>query len=165
MYIETIETEVEVEESEEMGSFNHAYVQIRLGILLDRLGKYTPVGELSLDVSSIDLSKFDLRIKEEIKPDLCLYPKRGIIRPSDILRMKEMPLLAIEVLSPRQGIYDIIEKFKVYFALGIPSCWLVEPILSTVTVYSAMDNYHTFSSGEIVDERLGIRLPIQEIFT
>ncbi len=79
--------------------------------------------------------------------------------------MKEMPLLVIEILSPRQGVYDIVEKFKVYFALGIQSCWLVEPILSTVTIYSAMDNYHTFSSGEVVDGTLGIRLPLQEIFT
>jgi Uma2 family endonuclease len=162
MYSESIEAETEG--YEDMGSFNHGYVQIRLGVLLDRLGKYTPIGELSLDVSGIDLSKYGLSAKEEIKPDISLYPKRGLFRPSDILRMKEMPLLVIEILSPRQGVYDIVEKFKVYFDLGIKSCWLVEPIINTVTVYSAIDNYRTYSSGEVLDDKLEIRLSLAEIF-
>lgn len=102
----------EVEEFADGGSFNHGYLLIRLGILLDRLDAYTAVGDVSLDVSSVDLSKFDLKTREEIKPDVCLYPKRGLLQPKDILKMKEMPLLAVEILSPKQGLYDIVEKFR-----------------------------------------------------
>ena len=65
MYIETVEAEVE--ESEETGSYNHGYVQVRLAILLDQIGKYTPISKLSLDLSMIDMSQFDLKTKEEIK--------------------------------------------------------------------------------------------------
>lgn len=169
MYIATLEPadtlNTETEEFEETGSYNHGFVQVRLAILLDQVGNYTPISELTLDVSEIELSKFDLKVREEIKPDICLYPKRGIYRPTDILRMKEMPLLAVEILSPRQGVYDIVEKFKVYFELGVKSCWLVEPILGTVTVYATIDKYRTFSEGEVTDETLGIRLALEQIFS
>ena len=164
MYIEAIDDEIESEEDVGMGSFNHGYIQMRLGILLDRYSGYTPVSKLSLDISNVDLSRFDLRTKEEVKPDIALYSKRGLSRPMDILRMKEMPVLAIEILSPKQGTYDILEKFRLYFELGIRACWLVEPALDTVTVYQSMERYRTFSGGEIFDESTGIRLPIEDIF-
>ncbi|MEZ4737110.1 MAG: Uma2 family endonuclease [Caldilineaceae bacterium] len=82
----------------------------------------------------------------------------------DILRMSEMPLLAIEVLSPKQGGYDILEKFKLYFTLGVQSCWLVIPNTRTVVVYSTPDSFATFGTGEVIDESLGIQIPVEEIF-
>jgi len=157
-------TEYETEESYDRGSFNHGYLQARLVVLLGNIGNYTPVTELSLDISNLDLSKFDIKVKEEIRPDICLYPKRKIDLTHDILKMSEMPLLAIEILSPKQGIYDILEKFKIYFTLGIKSCWLVIPATATVTIYSP-DDFKSFNSGEVVDETLNIHLPIAEIFS
>lgn len=147
-----------------MGSYNHSIIQVNLAFLLKQLGKYSVGTELSLDLSGIDLSKFDIHAKEEIKPDVCIYPKRGLSRPDDILKMSEMPLLAVEVVSPKQSIYDIVQKFKVYFELGIKSCWLVEPSLEVVTVYSAIDKHKNFVSGDVVDETLEIRLPWSEFF-
>jgi Uma2 family endonuclease len=159
-----IDEEIE-EEIEDRGSFNHGYIQMRLGSLFERMGTYTPISELNLDVSSIDLSKFDLRTKEEIKPDISVYPKRSLSRPKDILKMHEMPLLAVEIVSPKQGTYDLIEKFRVYFELGIQSCWLIEPAINTVTVYNSMDDWETYTRGEVVDPKLGIHLAISEIFS
>jgi Uma2 family endonuclease len=78
--------------------------------------------------------------------------------------MKEMPLLAIEIVSPKQGMYEIAEKVRLYFELGVQSCWVVEPILQTVTVYASVDQWETFARGDVVDEKLGIRLSIGEIF-
>jgi Uma2 family endonuclease len=125
--IDLLATEsVENEESFDMGSWNHALVQSRLNRLLPD-DKFTLVTKLSLDISAIDLSQFNLKVRGELKPDICLYPptRRGLSRLTDILKMSEMPLLAIEILFPTQGMYEIKEKFKVYFALGIKSCWLV----------------------------------------
>lgn len=158
------EAEAEIEEYADMGSFNHGYLQVRLGGLFDRMKEFTAVGELSLDVSGVDLSQFDLRSKEEIKPDLSLYPKRGLSHPKDILRMKEMPLLAVEIVSPKQGMYEIAEKVRLYFALGIQSCWVVEPIIQAITVYAAIEQWETFTRDDVIDEKLGIQLPIDEIF-
>ena len=95
------------------------------------------------------------------------YP-RGLRKPVDILRMTDMPVLAIEILSPKQGIYDIKQKFQAYFALGIPSCWLVQPEIEAVTVYSAIDQFKLFDRShgdtEIVDTVLGIHLSLEKIF-
>src|SRR5690349_19738446 len=96
----TIEENDELEESSDMGSFNHSTVQVNLGFLLKRLGKYTVSADLSLDVSQADLTQFKLSLREEIKPDLCVYPKRKLDPMNDILKMTEMPLLAIEIVSP-----------------------------------------------------------------
>lgn len=154
--------DVETQEAGEQGSHNHALVQTNLGFLLKRLGRYSVFTELSLDSSGLDLKQFNVR--DEVKPDLCLYPKRSLSRPFDILKMAEMPLLAIEILSPRQGVQDILEKFAAYFALGIKSCWLVDPITAIVAVYSALDQHKIYSDGEVIDEVIGIRLPFSEIF-
>lgn len=158
------EFEEETEELVDMGSFNHGYIQMRLGSLIEQTGQYTPVSELTLDVSGLDVSQFDLRSKEEIKPDICVYPRRGLSRPQDILKMNDMPLLAIEIVSPRQGLYDLINKFRVYFALDIQSCWLVEPTINAVSVYSSIEQWETYTRGEVIDEKLNLRIPISRIF-
>jgi Uma2 family endonuclease len=72
--------------------------------------------------------------------------------------------LAIEILSPKQGSYDILEKFKIYFASGIKSCWLVEPSIETIAVYSALEQRINFVSDQVIDETLGIQLPMTAIF-
>lgn len=152
------------EESVDVGSFKHSSAQANLAFLLKRIGKYKVLTDLSLDISKADISQFDINTKEEIKPDVCIYLKRERNLQNDILRMSEMPLLAIEVLSPKQGIYDILEKFKLYFSLGVQSCWLVTPSTRTVFVYSAPDRFVTFGMGEVIDESLGIQIPVEEIF-
>jgi Uma2 family endonuclease len=129
---------------------------------LKRLGKYSVLTELSLDTSQLVTHQF--KVKDEIKPDVCAYLKRSLSRPFDILKMSEMPLLVIEILSPRQGAQEILEKFAAYFALGVLSCWLVDPTTAIVAVYAALDQHKTFSSGEVIDETLDIRLPLVEIF-
>lgn len=154
----------EVEEWADMGSFNHGYIQMRLGSLIEQTGQYTPVSELTLDVSGLDVSQFGLGSKEEIKPDICVYPRRGLSRPQDILKMNDMPLLAIEIVSPRQGLYDLIIKFRVYFALGIQSCWLVEPTINAVSVYTAIDQWETYTRDDVIDEKLNLRIPVNQIF-
>jgi Uma2 family endonuclease len=82
--------------------------------------------------------------------------------------MSDMPLLAIEILSPTQGMYEIKEKFKAYFALGVESCWLVAPEIEVITVYSSMQDFKLFNLRhgdiELVDEVIGIRLPLEKIF-
>lgn len=154
----------EVEELEEMGSYNHSKIQANLAYLFKRLGSYAVFTELSLALHQLDLSKFNLKTKDEIKPDVCIYPKRGLSRPDDILKMAEVPLLVAEILSPRQDAYEVIEKFKVYFALGIQSCWFIDPVLEAVAVYTTITERTTFSAGDIVDTALDIHMPLREVF-
>lgn len=153
----------EEQEFDDMGSFNHSTVQANLAYLLKRIGKYTVSVELSLDSSSLDKSIFD--VTEELIPDLCVYPKRQLVKSNDILRMKEMPDIAIEVLSFRQFPSTLIKKFEAYFALGIQSCWLVDPLTQSIHVYTAIDQWRTFGiDDELVDDRFQIQFPVAEAF-
>ncbi len=155
-------------EEQKMGSWNHSVTQSRVASLFSNDERFIVPVELSLDVSQIDLSQFGLKPKEELIPDVCLYPK-DVPHPKrgdDILKMLDMPLLVTEVLSPKQSIDDIIAKFKAYFALGVKSCWLVVPANESVTVYSTPHQFRTFGTDakEIVDDTLDIHLPIQKLF-
>ena len=152
----------EDEEFDDMGSYNHSLVQGNLAYLLRQAGNYSAFIELSLDASSLDKQEFP-NIANELIPDIALYPRRSTI-PRDILRVTEMPLLAIEVISPRQGTLGLIEKFQAYFSLGVTSCWLVDPTLNIVTVYASPTEYHTFASEIVIDEQLSIEIPRAEIF-
>lgn len=158
--------ELEAEEAVVMGSFNHGCIQANLASILKKNTQHRVGIEVSLDLGTIDSGSFNIKAKEELKPDLCVYSKRNLNRFQDVLKMTEMPLLAVEILSPKQGTYDILEKFKVYFALGIPSCWLVEPVSGSLMVYQrdAQDKPQTFFSGEVVDECLNIRFELAEVF-
>jgi len=166
---ELIEFEEEISENEEprMLSRNHSFLMGRITGLLFSDERFTVMPELSLDASQIDLSQFYIKAKDELIPDISLYPNEvGLGSPLDELKMKDMPLLVIEVLSPRQSMNDIIAKFHAYFALSIKSCWLVMPAIKSITVYPKPNQHKTFdlNDNEIVDEIMDIRLPMQKIF-
>jgi Uma2 family endonuclease len=159
-----------IDGEDEMGSLNHGTVQNNLGGLLkfkcDK--KLAVITELSLDISQYDLNKYELGVKEELKPDVCAYIKRPIIPDGkdDLVKVTQMPDLAIEILSPRQAISYLLRKTKAYFELGVKSSWLVIPPLDEVRVFSKPNAYKTFdlNQTEIVDEVMEIRLPIAEVF-
>ncbi|MEZ4869009.1 MAG: Uma2 family endonuclease [Caldilineaceae bacterium] len=149
-------------EFEDTGSHNHSRVQANLAHLFKQLGKYAVYIELSLDSSSLGSTIF--QVKDEIIPDLCLYPQRPWSLPRDTMRMTEMPLLVAEILSPRQGTDAIFQKFEAYFALGVQSCWFIEPTALIVQVYSQPDQKSRFASGIVIDKKLNIEIPVAEIF-
>ncbi|HDN26475.1 MAG TPA: hypothetical protein ENG03_05165 [Thioploca sp.] len=85
------------EESQNMGSLNHSIIQAQITGRLINDERFTVMVEPSLDVSQTDMSQFGLKVKEELKPDVCLYPQSVWLQRRDVLKMLEMPLLAIEV--------------------------------------------------------------------
>lgn len=135
-------------------SVNHSYVQTMLGSLLVTLKQYTVYSELSIEING-----------KEYIPDICLYSKREFDPLNDIIRMTEMPLLAIEILSPTQLIQELVDKIKIYLNAGVQSCWLVMPTTCTITVYHNLKNFESYSKGQVVDDKLNISLPLNEIFS
>ncbi len=135
-------------------SYHHSYISSNLIAQLHKLEGYSVFSELTI------------QIDKDYIPDISLYPKRHInFVAADVLKMTEMPLLAIEILSPSQGTQEILDKFKVFFEAGIKSCWLVIPVAQAVMVYSSLESAKTFNSGNVVDENLNIKLSLQEIFS
>jgi Uma2 family endonuclease len=134
-------------------SSQHGYVCGNLIALLKPLKQFTIFSELTI------------QIEKDYIPDICIYPRRKIdFAAGDIIRMTEMPLAVVEVLSPKQTITELMEKFEVYFPAGVKSCWLVIPPAQTVTVYTAPGQGHIFHAGNVVDTVLKIEIPIEEVF-
>ena len=57
-------------------------------------------------------------------PDVCILaegapPERIILTP---------PELCIEILSPEDSLTRTLERIKDYFAMGVPVCWIVNPV-------------------------------------
>ena len=77
--------------------------------------------------------------------------------------MEELPLLAIEIVSPTQLPQAIVAKIETYLSAGIPSCWMVLPYPTAVTVYSSQKET-TFVKGNIIDDTFGVELPIKNVF-
>ncbi|MEK8018073.1 MAG: Uma2 family endonuclease [Candidatus Parabeggiatoa sp.] len=164
------EEEVVNNEVAKMGSLNHSLAAGQITGLLFNDDRFTVMPELSLDASNIDLKRFNLKAKDELVPDISVYiepplpPDKEV--EDDILRVSQMPDLAIEVLSPRQAVGELVRKIKALFALGVKSCWLVIPPNESITIYSNPNVFKLFSTAdtEAIDEIMEIRLPIQKVF-
>jgi Uma2 family endonuclease len=168
-FVNDFEDGVLEDEEVKIGSLNHSLAAGRIAGLLFNEKKFTIMPELSLDASQIDLKRFKLKAKDELVPNICVYteppqaPDKEV--EDDIFRVSQMPDLAIEVLSPSQSVGFLVRKIKALFALGIKSCWLVEPSVDVVHVYSKPNQHKTFdmNDSDIIDEIMDIRLPILKI--
>lgn len=134
-------------------SFNHGYFQLSIGIALRQQENFSVVSASSIEING-----------KEYIPDISVYPKRKVDRLHDVVKMTDMPLLAIEIISPNQGTLELMNKFDIYFEGGIKSCWLVDPLPGSVMVLSSPDKAQTFTNGEVIDEATDIRVPIDELF-
>ncbi len=157
-----------------MSSKNHGILQARLAGFFNLSDAYNSATELSIDVSTPErqeiLKKYDLHAERELKPDVAVYladtfdyvdPTVGI----DPVRVHEIPLCCVEIVSPSQSSREITNKFKAYFDLGVKSCWYVDPNLKLLKVYFSIQTSKIFEEGEIIDPTLDIHLPVNKIFT
>ena len=64
-----------------------------------------------------------------LAPDTAVQPDILVARRSDLTGkyLEVPPLLAVEVLSPSNRVYDLNVKFARYEVAGIPSYWVVDP--------------------------------------
>ncbi len=136
-------------------SYHYSYAKAKLiGALLKLEDKFTIFAELTLKVA-----------EKDFQPDACLYLKRNVdFSLPDIVRMTEMPILAIEIISQAQTTEEIMNRIAVYFSNQVKSCWLVIPMAGAVVVYASPDSAQRFTTGDVVDELLDIHLPLQDIF-
>ena len=135
-------------------SYYQSYLCANVASALKQEGTYSVFTELTLAIDGKDYV-----------PNVSVYPKRAAQwRTRDILRMTEMPLTAIEIVSPSQTMDDALNKFEIYFRAGVKSCWLISPIMTAINIYTNMEQAQTFQVGDIVEPVLNIRIPITAIF-
>lgn len=107
-----------------MPSLNHSYICLQLLKQFIAYEHIEPLPELTLDIGN------------GITPDIAIFPKT-LVKPNqfnDITRIREMPLLAIEVISSSQTIRDMLQKARDLVTAGVMTVWTVEPYSRTVFI-------------------------------
>ncbi|GAK54723.1 protein containing DUF820 [Candidatus Moduliflexus flocculans] len=132
-----------------------SYLQSKVNSALRQFPQFTVFLNLTIAINGVDYI-----------PAVCVYPKLAInfFEPDEI-RMTQLPLMAVEIVSPTQTIQEVLDTFPIYFQAGIRSCWLVVPQTKTVAVYTAPTDAQVVSmTGDVVDSVLDIRVPLDQIF-
>lgn len=131
-------------------SYAHAAIAAMLITEINNTRKFRAFSKLTLAIGETDHI-----------PDISVYPWRKIdYLHGDIIRTKELPLLAVEILSPAQRALELYEKAQqVYLPAGIPSVWIVQPLAHTIAVLTngAVKLHH---DGILEDQNLSIDLRV-----
>ncbi len=147
-------SEYERERGKPMPSRNHGLVQYYLVLALSRYDQdYSVIPELSLELAG-----------RPMVPDLSVYPKLKHDWRHDEVKMTEPPLLVIEIMSPTQGMEEVVLKAEAYLEAGVKACWIVQPALEAIAVMDPGAKPKVFTSGELTDPATGISITVEEIF-
>jgi Uma2 family endonuclease len=151
-----VEIQYELERNKPMPSLNHAKIQFRLAM------------QLGLAYSSEFDILPELTIAFPVKPavpDISIYPKVVDDWKHDIIKRSELPLLAIEILSPRQIFDDITDKINtIYFPAGLKSAWVVLPSVQSVMIFTPNAKPRMYNSGIMQDTASGFEVDLDKIF-
>ncbi|MCI5194045.1 MAG: Uma2 family endonuclease [Candidatus Electrothrix sp. AU1_5] len=134
-------------------SYNQSYLVYKIAKVLDQDDKYNLHIEMTLDISGTDYI-----------PDITLYRKEQIDFLHDKVKTDKPPLLLVEILSPKQAVNEITEKFEVYLQAGVQSCWLVIPPTKTIVVFQDIQQPLSCSSGNFTDPVVELEVVVEDIF-
>lgn len=157
-YIEKNQNEIEyeLERGKPMPSLNHSVIQTNIAgfLKVNYKKQYRIVTELSLELHTGNAN-----------PDVAIYPPIEINWSKDQIKVKEPPLLAIEILSPKQSLDDLKDKiFDIYFPSGVKSAWIVMPSLKAVIIFKTDGSNLIISNGRVKDDILNIEIAMEDIF-
>ncbi|KOR33123.1 hypothetical protein TI05_02995 [Achromatium sp. WMS3] len=135
----------------EMPSLNHSYIcaQIMRQLLQD--DSIQPLPELTLDIENGLTPYISVFNKAKIQPNFF----------EDILKVKELPILAIEIISASQTIQAMLEKSNILVNSGIKNVWTVEPYGRSIFVINKEGKY---VFHEHLLESDGIKVDFTKVF-
>jgi Uma2 family endonuclease len=91
-------------------------------------------------------------------PDVCVT----LTDPgTDVL--EEPPFLAIEVLSRRDEMSDVLEKLEEYASIGVPNIWLIDPRRKKAFTF-ATHRLEEVTSGTLTTTDPVIQVTLDEVF-
>lgn len=149
-------TDYEIERGKPMPSKNHNRIQAMLTFLFIQkyLDKFDVLTEADLDLTT-----------GWLVPDLVIYPKLEYDWLHDEIKMTQVPITTIEILSPKQSIADLVIKAKdKYLAAGVKSSWVIVPPLKQITILYPDGNSETFTQGILKDKATDVELELSQIF-
>jgi Uma2 family endonuclease len=154
-HLGTTISDYEIERGKPMPSKLHSVIQINIGsaIKMRYKSRYRVMSELSVRLHG-----------NKYVPDIVVYSQDASNWHIEEIEMTTPPLLAIEIESPSQATDEMKAKADKYLAAGVRSVWLVMPALGGIMVLQSEKKARFFSEGNVVDEELGIEIPIDEVF-
>lgn len=145
----------EAYQSEDIMSLNHSRLINRVGVALSRYDdEYDVFPELALELST-----------GTCKPDIAIYKNLPTDWLNDVIYYSQPPIVAIEVLSPKQALTDLTDKaFKQYFPAGVQSVWLIIPTLRIIHTLLPDGAMQTWASGLLTDPVTGMEVDLGYLF-
>jgi Uma2 family endonuclease len=134
-------------------SYNHSYLAYRIAKLLDQEEQFNIHIEITLDIDGSDYI-----------PDIACYNRTAIDFLHDKIKADERPLIVVEILSPKQSVNEVTDKFEIYLNSGIKFCWLVIPPTKTVVIFNDINQPISYSSGMATDKVINIEVSVEDIF-
>ncbi len=152
---EVVRSQYELERGKPMPSKNHGKLQQRIGveIAVHYGDTYETYSELSLTAPN-----------PPYVPDLCVFPAEPSNWREDEVKVSDVPLTVIEIVSPSQTDTELTKKSRDYFAAGTKSYWLVQPVLRTVFVLLPDGNELVFHDEMLTDPTNGISIDLKKVF-
>jgi Uma2 family endonuclease len=135
-------------------SENHSIVQTNLILEFSKHKEYRVMSELSLELDGRPLT-----------PDLSIYARRPADFRHDNVCVSEPPLVTAEIFSPTQGYQEVMDKVEYYLSHDVKTCWVVNPPLRTITIYSADGSQKTCVEGQAVDPATGLTADLAAVFS
>ena len=136
-------------------SVNHSRLIHRISVALDRYdAEYDIFPELELELST-----------GKCKPDISIFRNLPIDWLNDIIFYNHPPIIAIEILSPKQALTDLTQKaFDLYFPSGVQVVWIVQPSVRMIIVLTPDGKRLTFADTALIDPVTGFELELSSIF-
>ncbi len=152
-YIEASESEATI--GPPTRSLNHSRIINRIGVALDRYDdKYDVFPELELELST-----------GKCKPDVSIYENLPSDWYNDIIFYSQPPIIAVEVLSPKQAVTDLTNKaFQQYFPAGVSVVWLIIPTTRIVQALLPNGSIQTWSQGIMKDPITQMEIDLGYLF-
>lgn len=146
---------IEEYQSEDILSLNHSRLIHRLSVALDRYDdRYDVLPELELDLAT-----------GKCKPDVSVYANLPLDWLNDVIFYNQPPILAIEILSPKQALTELTDKvYKQYFPAGVQVVWLVIPVLQVIHILLPDGSKLLHSGGILKDPVTELELDLSRLF-
>jgi Uma2 family endonuclease len=115
----------------------HQRIIWKLSVALGRFIEEHQLGELILSPMDVFLTDNDV-----YQPDLIFVGKAKVpkLNPKDRIRL--IPDLVVEVLSPSTGSYDYSRKKRVYCEQGVQEYWIIDPEERTIEIMVKQDKLY-----------------------
>ncbi len=156
--IEAVEvSEYEQERGKPMPNYSHSMIELRLGaaFLAQGKGRYNVGAELTLQFDDGTI----------LTPDIAVMPVRPVNWGLEPARCNEVPILVVEVNSPSQGYFEVMQKRDRYFAQGVESVWVVQPASQSIDIYRPnQQRPQIVQQGEAKDPATGLTVSLEDLF-